>query len=187
MDKIVNPMIGEEIIFLTTSKQSNGEKTVMDVTIGPKGGNPLHYHRRFSESFHVLEGELNVQVGKEKFRLGPGDRKTAPINTNHRFYNTSGKPVRFIVELKPASEGFENVLRIAFGLAQDGKAGPNGMPKSLIHNGILMNMGEGYFVGIFSLLEKVFRYFGRSDKARRKEKELVGKYCKVELAKGQTG
>src|SRR5688572_12807823 len=178
MDKIVNPVIGEEIIFLTTSKQSNGAKTIMEVTIGPKGGNPLHYHTRFSESFNVLEGELSVQVGTERMKLKPGDKATAPMNTNHRFYNTSGKPVRFTVELNPASEGFENVLRIAFGLAQDGKAGPNGMPKSLVHNGILMNMGDGYFVGLFSVLAKVFKYFGNSDKARRIEKELLEKYSK---------
>ena len=150
----------------------------MEVTIGPKGGNPLHYHKKFSETFKVLEGELSVQVGTEKMKLKVGDKATAPLNTNHRFYNTSGKPVRFTCELNPASEGFENVLRIAFGLAQDGKAGPNGMPKSFVHNGILMNMGEGYFVGPFSILEKVFRYFGNSNKARRIEKELLDKYCK---------
>jgi mannose-6-phosphate isomerase-like protein (cupin superfamily) len=178
MDKIINPVIGEEIIFLTTSKQSNGEKTIMEVTIGPKGGNPLHYHKKFSETFKVLEGELSVQVGAEKMKLKVNDKATAPLNTNHRFYNTSGKPVRFTCELNPASEGFENVLRIAFGLAQDGKAGSNGMPKSFVHNGILMNMGEGYFVGLFSVLEKVFRYFGNSDKARQIEKELLDKYCK---------
>jgi len=166
-------VIGEEIIFLTTSQQSNGKKTLLEVTIGPKGGNPLHYHRRFSETFTVLEGELRVQVGEEKMKLKVGEKATAPSN------NTSGKPVRFTCELNPASEGFENVMRIAFGLAQDGKAGPNGMPKSLVHNGILMNMGEGYFVGIFSILEKVFRFFGNSDKAREIEKELLEKYGKA--------
>lgn len=178
MDKIVNPVIGEEVIFLTTSKQSNGEKTVMEVRIGPKGGNPLHYHKRFSETFSVIEGELSVQVGRDKMKLKAGEKTTAPMNTKHRFYNTSGKPVRFTVELNPASEGFENVLRIAFGLAQDGKAGPNGMPKSLVHNGILMNMGEGYFVGLFSILERLFRFFGNSQKARRIEKELLEQYCR---------
>lgn len=140
-------------------------------------GNPLHYHKRFSETFHVLEGELSIKLGSEKKILKPGESATAPMNTNHRFYNTSGKQVRFQVELKPSSEGFENVLRIAFGLANDGQAGGNGMPKSPVHNGILMNMGEGYFVGAFSILEKVFRFFGRSEKARRIEKELLAKYC----------
>lgn len=70
MDKIVNPVIGEEITFLTTSKQSNGVKTLLEVTIGPKGGNPLHYHKRFSETFIVLDGELSVQVGEEKMKVG---------------------------------------------------------------------------------------------------------------------
>jgi hypothetical protein len=148
----------------------------MEVSIGPKGGVPLHYHERFSETFKVIEGELNIQVGKVKMKLKHGDHATAPTNTNHRFYNTSGKPVRFTVELTPASEGFENVLRIAFGLAQDVKAGPNGMPNSFVHNGIILNMGEGSFVGLFSILERVFRYFGHSDKARKIEKELLDKY-----------
>jgi len=176
MDKIINPVIGEEIVFHTTSKQSKGEKTVMEVLIQPKGGNPLHYHNLFSETFYVIDGELSVQIGKEKMKLKAGQTATAPMKTVHRFYNTSGKQVRFTVELRPASEGFENVLRIAFGLAQDGKAGPNGMPKSLVHNGILMHMGEGYFVGAFSILEKVFRYFGNSPKAKQIETELLEKY-----------
>ena len=178
MERIYNPIIEEEVVFLTTAKQSNGERTIMQVTLGPKGGNPLHYHKRFSETFTILEGELNIQVGKEKMKLNAGETATAPLNTNHRFYNTSGKPVRFTVELIPASEGFENVLRIAFGLANDGKAGSNGMPKSFVHNGILMNMGEGYFVGLFSVLEKVFRFFGNSNKAKQIEKELLEKYCR---------
>ena len=177
MDKIYNPIAQEEIIFLNTSKQSSGSKTTMQVTIGPKGGNPLHYHKAFTESFKVLDGQLNVQVGKQKVVLKEGEEVTAPIHTNHRFYNTSGKSVKFIVDLVPASEGFENVLRIAFGLANDGKAGPNGMPKSLVHNGILMNMGEGYFVGLFSILENVFRFFGNSKRAKKIEKELLEKYC----------
>jgi hypothetical protein len=50
------------------------------------------------------------------------------------------------------------------------------MPKSFVHNGILMNMGEGSFVGLFSILERVFRYFGHSDTARKIEKELLDKY-----------
>lgn len=170
MDKIVNPIIEEEIIFLTTAKQSNGEKTVMEVKIGPNGGVPLHYHKRFSETFYVIEGELSIQVGKDIMKLNPEDKVTASKNINHRFYNTSGKPVRFTVELSPASEGFENVLRIGCGLAQDGKAGADGLPKSFLHKAILINMGEGSFVGLFTILEKVLKYFGTTKRARKIEK-----------------
>jgi len=177
METIENPVIGEKITFLTTSKQSNGDKSLMEIFLSPKGGNPLHYHRRFSESFKIIEGELNVQVGKELKILKPGDKTIAPINTIHRFYNTSGKPVRFTCELTPASEGFKNVLRIGCGLAQDGKAAKNGMPKNLLHMAVLMNMGEGYFVGIFSMFEKFFRFLARTGKGKKIEKELIEKYC----------
>ena len=65
MDIIDNPVAGEKVIYHLTSRQSNGEKTIMEVFLSPKGGNPLHYHTRFSETFKIIEGELNVQIGKE--------------------------------------------------------------------------------------------------------------------------
>lgn len=175
METIENPVIGERITFLTTSKQSNGEKTLMEVYLGPKGGNPLHYHS-FTESFKVLEGELNVQIGKEKRTLKTGDTASVPGKAIHRFYNTSGKPVLFTCEIKPGCEDFENVLRIGCGLACDGKAASHGMPKSIWHMAILMNMAEGSFVGFFSILERFFRFLARTAKAKRIEKELLEKY-----------
>ena len=177
METIENPVIGEKITFLTTSKQSNGINSLMEIHLSPKGGNPQHFHKRFSETFKVFEGELNVQLGKEIKLLKPGDTATAPINTIHRFYNTSGKPVRFTCELRPASEGFENVLRIGCGLARDGKSAKNGMPKSILHMAILMNIGEGYFVGVFSLFEKFFRLLAQTNKAKKIEEDLLKKYC----------
>ena len=177
MDTIENPVIGERVRYLVTSKQSNGAKSLLEVFLSPKGGNPLHYHKRFSETFGVIEGELNVRIGNETKVLKPGDVATAPVNAVHRFFNTSGKPVLFTCELNPASEGFENVLRIGFGLARDGKAASNGMPANIWHMTVLMNIGEGYFVGVFSLFERFFRFLARTDKAKRIEKELLEKYC----------
>jgi quercetin dioxygenase-like cupin family protein len=181
MDIIDNPVAGEKVIYHLTSRQSNGEKTIMEVFLSPKGGNPLHYHTRFSETFKIIEGELNVQIGKEIRSLKAGDTAIAPINARHRFFNTSGKNVRFTVELTPASEGFENVLRIAFGLARDGHAASNGMPKSFWHMAVLMNMGEGYFVGLFSALEKVIRLLAKTEKVKKLEKQLIAKYCQQEV------
>jgi quercetin dioxygenase-like cupin family protein len=178
MDRILNPVAQEEIIFHATSKSSSGEKTLMQVTLGPKGGNPLHYHRKFSEKFTVIDGELSVQVEKNVHRLKKGDTIMAGVNQRHRFFNASGKPVSFYCELNPASEGFENVLRIAFGMSNEGLCGPNGMPKSLMVNGILMHMGEGTFVGFFSVVAGIFKLFGSSEKATQKKQELLEKYCR---------
>jgi mannose-6-phosphate isomerase-like protein (cupin superfamily) len=179
MEKIINPVIGEEVTFIKTSRQSNGEVSLLEVLIRPKASIPLHYHKRFSETFKVIDGELSIQVDKKKMKLLPGQEATAPCNSIHRFYNETDKPVRFTVELRPGSEGFENVLRIGFGLARDGQAGSNGMPKSLMHNGILMKIGEGSFVGFFSILEKFFLLFAKSEKAQQVEKELLNKYCEI--------
>jgi mannose-6-phosphate isomerase-like protein (cupin superfamily) len=178
MDKIVHPILDEEITFLKTSRQTNGEITQLDVLLGPKGGNPLHYHKRFSESFKILEGELSIQLGKEKFILKQGESATVPINTTHRFYNQSGKPVRFICELRPASESFENTLRIVCGLYRDGKTGKDGFPKRFIESAITMNMTESYMTGLFSILEKFIFFFGKTKKAKSIEKGLIEKYCR---------
>jgi hypothetical protein len=38
---------------------------------------------------------------------------------------------------------------------------------------VLMNLGEGYFVGLFSVLEKFIRMLGKTKKAKALEKELI--------------
>jgi len=106
--------MGEEVIYHITSRQSYGEKTLMEVSISPKGGNPLHYHKRFSEKFTVIEGMLNVQVGNTIHKLEKGGTATASINVRHRFFNTSGNTTRFYCELSPASEGFEKCVENSF-------------------------------------------------------------------------
>jgi len=44
-----------------------------------------------------------------------------------------------------------------------------------------MNMGEGYFVGIFSLLENLFRSLAITSRAKKIEKSLIEKYCSKQL------
>lgn len=177
METIENPVLGERITFLQTSRQTGGNKSLMECYLSPKGGVPLHYHRRFTETFKIIEGQLNVQVGNKIKTLKSNETATSPININHRFYNTSGKPVLFTCELTPGSEGFENVIRIGCGLATDGKTTKKGIPKNLWHMAILMNMGEVYLVGIFKIFEKFFRFLAKTNKGRKIEKELVIKYC----------
>lgn len=177
METIVNPVIGEKITFHQTARQTNGSRSLMEIHLSPKGGNPLHFHKRFAETFRIIEGELQVQVGTVTRTLKPNDTATAPKNVVHRFFNTSGNPVVFTCELTPGSEGFENVLRIGCGLANDGKAAKNGMPKSLLHMAILMKMGEGYFVGVFAVFQNIFRLLASTKSAKAREQQLLGKYC----------
>lgn len=183
METIENPVIGDKVTFIETSKQSNGVRTFLELYLAPHGGNPLHYHKRFTETFTVKSGELKVQLGKEIVTLRSGDSATVPLNTNHRFFSTSDQPTVATVELRPGSEGFENTLRIVYGLARDGKCNKKSLPKKLSHLALISEMGEGYIAGFGFVLEPVFNWLARKARARGEEQELMQKYVHEPLIK----
>jgi quercetin dioxygenase-like cupin family protein len=55
---IVNPVIKDTATFIQTSAESNGTVSEFDFTLMPGGGNPLHYHKTYSETFTALQVEL---------------------------------------------------------------------------------------------------------------------------------
>ena len=133
MDKIVNPVIGEEVTFLTSSKQSSGEKTLMEIYLSPTGGNPLHYHKTFTEIFTAIDGELGVKLGKSLRKiLNPGESYTVGPNLIHGFFNPTDREIKFKSDINTGHQGFENSLRILYGLAEDGQTNDKGIPKTAI-------------------------------------------------------
>lgn len=55
---VVNPIFKDTCTFLQTSAEANGAFSEMEVTLGPNGGNPLHRHAGFAETFLPIEGNL---------------------------------------------------------------------------------------------------------------------------------
>ena len=92
--------------------------------MAPGGGTPPHYHKTYDERFEVLEGELEVMLGKERHALRPGRRAVAPKNTLHCFKNRTGEPTTFLVEMRPGQPGFEKAFKVGYGLAADGRNPP---------------------------------------------------------------
>ncbi len=127
--RIYNPVQKDAATFVQTAAESGGLRTVLDLEVAPGGGNMLHYHKTFDEHFTVLTGEFGVQIGTQQFTLRPGESATVPTMTLHRWYNTSTEPAMVRAELKPGSVGFERTLQICYGLAQDGLANRQGLPK----------------------------------------------------------
>ena len=66
---IVNPIIKDSVTFLQTAEESGGKVTEAEITLMPKGGNPLHYHKTYSETFTAIEGELGVKLGGKKTKI----------------------------------------------------------------------------------------------------------------------
>jgi quercetin dioxygenase-like cupin family protein len=64
--------------------------------VTPGGGVQPHFHKGHSDSFYVLEGEIEFHVGEEVVNGKVGSYVLAPPNTVHYFRNVSDKPARML-------------------------------------------------------------------------------------------
>ncbi|MBC8000376.1 MAG: cupin domain-containing protein, partial [Leptolyngbya sp.] len=65
-EMIENPVTGDRMTILHLAQTHNGAyaKFQFDLPPGAKGS-PLHYHTRMSETFIVLQGCLEMEVGQK--------------------------------------------------------------------------------------------------------------------------
>lgn len=81
-------VLGMKIKFLCTSEDSQGRYSSLLNTL-PKGlGAPPHSHP-WDEAFYVLKGNMEMLVGEDRHRLGPGDYVRVPANCVHAFTGLS--------------------------------------------------------------------------------------------------
>jgi quercetin dioxygenase-like cupin family protein len=176
--KIYNPVQKDYVTFLKTSAETNGEYTLVEVELAPKGGVGLHYHKTYSEKFDCLSGVLSVQLGKDVHALTSGLSATALPNINHRFFNASDNVCKFQVELRPASRGFEQSLQIGYGLACDGEVQKNGFPKDRLALAWLFDISESNLPGWMSIFEFILRRQAKKARAKGIDEKLIEKYVK---------
>jgi quercetin dioxygenase-like cupin family protein len=72
------------------------ELNLFEVTFGPGRGVDPHFHKGHSDSFYVLEGEVEFHVGDEVVHGTPGTYVLAPPDVVHWFRNVSDAPVRML-------------------------------------------------------------------------------------------
>jgi mannose-6-phosphate isomerase-like protein (cupin superfamily) len=81
-----------------------GGLSVLEITSFDKGGPPRHLHHEQEEWFYVVEGEYVIEVGEERFELGPGDSVLAPRKVAHVWAHVGEGTGRQIATLQPAGE-----------------------------------------------------------------------------------
>ena len=173
---IENPVIKDRITFLKTTEETNGEYLLCRLEVVPGGGNVMHYHTTFTERFEVETGQLNVSVDGQEHVLRSGESALVPKFVHHRFYNTSDEPVTALIEIRPARH-FEKSLRIAYGLASDGKVNAQSLPRNIWHLALLFQLGEGYVAGMPLVVQKaLFGGLARVARMLGKDKELEKYY-----------
>ena len=103
---------GDRYTFLVTGAQTNGAYFIMEATIPPGGGPPLHIHHGEEESFYLLEGTLQIRLGEKKVNATAGDFVQIPRGSVHAFRNAGSTTARMLLFFSPAGMDsyFEEVL-----------------------------------------------------------------------------
>ena len=77
-------------------KADRPELSLLEISFQPGDGVAPHFHKGHSDSFYVLEGEVELHVGDEVVHGTPGTYVLAPPNVVHWFQNVSDKPVKML-------------------------------------------------------------------------------------------
>src|SRR3954447_17054519 len=90
-----------------TAETTGGAFGLLESLIAPGFSPPLHVHHREDESFYVLEGEVTMQCGNQRFLATAGSFVFLPRNIPHSFVVEGDRPARMLTLLTPGGgEGF---------------------------------------------------------------------------------
>ena len=79
--KFINPEIKDVATFTQFACESDGKLTEIEIVLQVGGGNPLHYHKTYSETFVAVDGELGLKLGENESKiLKPGERFTVKLS-----------------------------------------------------------------------------------------------------------
>jgi mannose-6-phosphate isomerase-like protein (cupin superfamily) len=96
-----------------------GSLAIIELEIPPGfPGHVPHHHKELLDSFWVLEGTLDLLIGEEWHKAGPGDFALVPPGNVHAFANKGDAPARLLNFVAPG--GFENYLVEVSALMQPG-------------------------------------------------------------------
>ena len=95
---------GGDLLHVKVATQDSGGALFMtEQPIERRGsGPPRHYHEEQDEWFYCLSGEYVVEIGEQRFRLGPGESVLGPRRVPHAFVYDGAGPGRILIGFTPA-------------------------------------------------------------------------------------
>lgn len=81
---------------------TGGDLYVIEHSDAATGGPPRHVHHAQDEWFYILEGAYVVEIGEERFEVGPGDSVFAPRRVPHVWAHTNEGAGRMLIGFQPA-------------------------------------------------------------------------------------
>lgn len=107
---------GESATIRVHSDMVGGRYTIMEHTITPQSGPPLHSHIE-EEFFEVLDGVMTFLCAGDQFEASAGTIVIIPAGAQHSWANLSGKPARMRTMFTPGS--IEKLFTKLDGLSPD--------------------------------------------------------------------
>jgi quercetin dioxygenase-like cupin family protein len=98
-------VIGDTYTFHTKGAETDGQCAVLEISVPPGSGPPLHSHTRESETFYVINGEFSFQYGDKKVVEKQGDFLYQKKGIPHTYKNVGKNVGRLLFTIIPA--GFE--------------------------------------------------------------------------------
>jgi len=88
--------MGALMIFKATSAQTDNQFWLAEQHSARGYASPLHLHTLEDETFHILDGELSIEVADQMFRPTAGDTVFAPRGLPHS-YKVESASARWLV------------------------------------------------------------------------------------------
>ena len=95
----------DDVTVILSSEDTNGAFSLSEHVNPPGRGVPLHTHRREDETFHILEGEVEIQIGDETIIARKGDTAFLPRDIQHSWRVVGDSVARMLVTITPG--GFD--------------------------------------------------------------------------------
>lgn len=107
-------LAGKPMAFLVTGDHTK-HTSMFDWTLPARFATGRHVHRVQEETFYVLEGECEWQIGDELIRATPGSFVFIPPGVPHNIANATDNPARMIMTVSPPGHEhyFEELAKLA--------------------------------------------------------------------------
>jgi mannose-6-phosphate isomerase-like protein (cupin superfamily) len=96
--------LGISTISFKVVPQDTPDLFVIVNSFHAKGGPARHLHFEQDEWFFALEGEFLIEVGEERFHVGPGDSLLAPRMVPHVWAHIGDSLGRMLIVFNPAGK-----------------------------------------------------------------------------------
>lgn len=126
-------VLGQSVTAIFSQQTTQGNYYVFEVITPPGLGVPPHVHQREDELIYLVEGELEVMLGGQKFLARAGDNIFFPRNVAHAFHNAGSQVAKCIFTVVPGGNFEEFFDKLA--------ALPPGEPDITVIIGIFAQYG----------------------------------------------